>query len=370
METPNWSARSFPPAALALVNNRPFVETCDVRALAQAIVDGTREPLLVLDKNLCVVTANRCFYSTFRARREDVQGRPLHVLGDGQWNIPELRSRLASTARDHIALEAFEIEQELSGAGRRMILLNAHTLRCPDGNFHGALLLSIEDITDRHARERELKELLEQKEVSLLETRHRVANSLQIIASLLLMKSRKVRVEETRVHLRDAHKRIMAVATVQRQLQLSGSGEIELDRYLSRLCQALAASMIDDQSVTLNVQAHASSASSDHAVSLGLIVVELVINALKHAFPDPRGDATVTVAYDRTGPNWQLMVSDNGIGRPQGYAGNPGLGTAIINTLAMQLDARVDTIMNAQGTTVTIAHGTVSAAAVAGSSAK
>lgn len=370
METPNWSPRSSPPAALALVDNRPFVEPGDVRALAEAIVDGTREPLLVLDKNLCVITANRCFYSTFRTKREDVQGRPIHVLGDGQWNIPELQSLLASTARDQIALQAFEIDQELSGAGRRIMLLNAHTLLCPNDDFNGAVLVSIEDITDRRAGERELKKLLEQRDVSLLETRHRIANSLQIIASLLLMKSRKVHVEEIRVHLRDIHERIMAVATVQRQLQLSGSGEIELDRYLSRLCQALAASMIEDRSVTLNVQAHASSASSDHAVSLGLIVVELVINALKHAFPDPRSDATVTVAYDRAGPNWQLVVSDNGIGRSQGYASTPGLGTTIINTLAMQLDARADTITNSRGTTVTITHGTVSAAAVAGSNAK
>jgi chemotaxis protein methyltransferase CheR len=101
-----------------------------------------------------------------------------------------------------------------------------------------------------------------------------------------------------------------------------------------------------------------------------LIVVELVINALKHAFPDPRGDATVTVAYDRAGPTWQLMVSDNGIGRPQGYASNPGLGTTIINTLAMQLDARVDTIIEPQGTIVTITHGRISVGAVADSGAK
>src|SRR4029079_12306731 len=82
-----------------------------------------------------------------------------------------------------------------------------------------AILLAIEDVTRRRETEREKDELLQQKEILLQEMQHRVANSLQIIASILLLKARTVQSEETRHHLHDAHQRVMSVATVQQQLQ-------------------------------------------------------------------------------------------------------------------------------------------------------
>jgi two-component sensor histidine kinase len=93
--------------------------------------------------------------------------------------------------------------------------------------------------------EHESKELLQHKEALLQEMQHRVANSLQIIASILLIKARTVRSKETRLHLQDAHQRVRSVAAVQQQLQTSEPGAtIELRPYLSRLCETVAASMI------------------------------------------------------------------------------------------------------------------------------
>ena len=74
-----------------------------------------------------------------------------------------------------------------------------------------AILLAIEDVTRRRETEREKDELLQQKEILLQEMQHRVANSLQIIASILLLKARTVQSEETRLHLQDAHQRVMSV---------------------------------------------------------------------------------------------------------------------------------------------------------------
>ncbi len=128
--------------------------------------------------------------------------------------------------------------------------------------------------------------LLRQKEILLQEMRHRVANSLQIIASILLLKARTVQSEEIRLHLYDAHQRVMSVATVQQQLQASGLNEsIEIGPYLSRLCDSLAKSMVGERRpVSIKVQATSGAATSSEVVSVGLIVTELVINALKHAF--------------------------------------------------------------------------------------
>jgi two-component sensor histidine kinase len=358
MDWSTWAQVSFiderdPP------HDPEFVALDEGHALAQAIVDTIREPLLVLDKDLRVVTANRSFYLTFRMQRQDVQGLPLYALGDGQWDIPELRSLLADIAPQHAVMDAFEVERDFAVIGRRIMLLNARKLFYED-NGHTTILLAIEDVTERRAMERELKALLEQKDVLLREMQHRVGNSLQIIASILLIKARTVRNEETRLHLHDAHKRVMSIAAMQKELEAGKHGEaIEIAPYLTRLCETLSGSMIDKgRPITLEVHAQAASATSAQAVSMGLIVTELVLNALKHAFPDDSRGGGVLVAYDVAGSNWRLTVSDNGIGRPDDGAPKtvPGLGTNIIEALAKQLDARIEGTMDAAGTTVSIIH--------------
>jgi len=357
METPTWLER--PSTDTLAAANQSSVDPNGEHALAQAIVDTVRQPLLVLDKDLCVITANRSFYLTFLTKPQEVEGRPLYALGNGQWNIPELRLLLENIAPQHAVLDAYEVEQDFSGIGRRTMQLNAREVFYEE-NSHTTILLAIEDITERRARRRELNELIRQKELLLQEMQHRVANSLQIIASILLIKARTVRSEETRLHLQDAHQRVMSVAAVQQHLQPSEpKATIELGPYLSRLCESLAASMIGDRRpISLKVDVEGGSASSSQAVSIGLIVTELVINAVKHAFPHDRRDATVIVAYDLAEPKWRLTVSDNGIGKPEGHSDrtNPGLGTTIVEALAKQLDARAETLTTTHGRTVSITH--------------
>jgi two-component sensor histidine kinase len=193
---------------------------------------------------------------------------------------------------------------------------------------------------------------------------HRVANSLQIIASILLLKARTVQSEETRLHLRDAHQRVMSVATVQQQLQASGLNErIEIGPYLTKLCASLAASMVGERRpLSIKVQSTSGRAVSSEAVSLGLIVTELVINALKHGFP-AGAEGEILVSYDVQDAGWRLSVSDNGSG-PKAVGdkvSHAGLGTSIVEALAHQLEATVQKTSGPQGTTVTIAAPAVSA---------
>ena len=149
-----------------------------------------------------------------------------------------------------------------------------------------------------------------------------------------------------------------------KQLVASSHGEpIEIGPYLSRLCEALGASMTDDsRPVLLKVQVEGGTASSAEEVSIGLIVTELVINAFKHAVVGERAASLLIVAYEATETNWRLSVSDNGIGTSEGHLKldkpTSGLGTIIVEALAKRLDARVEIWRNPQGTTVSITHGT------------
>jgi PAS domain S-box-containing protein len=363
MEPSNYRERSPPAGVLTWPKSRLVADLDDASALAQAIVDTIRDPLLVLDQDLRVVTANRTFHQTFRMSRQDIQGRPVYRLGDGQWDIPELRSLLEEVAPQRAAMEAYEVERNFPAIGRRSMLLNAREV-FNQRSAPTLILLTFEDVTERRAAEREIAELLQQKETLLQEMQHRVANSLQIIAGILLLKARTVQSEETRLQLMAAHQRVMSVAAVQQQLFASRHGEpLEIGPYLSRLCETLAASMTDDsRPISLKVQAEGGMASSAEAVSIGLIVTELVINTFKHAFVGDRTAGFLVVAYEATETGWRLAVSDNGIGKPKGHLNlektTPGLGTIIVEALAKQLDARVEVVRNPHGMTVSITHGT------------
>jgi chemotaxis protein methyltransferase CheR len=256
-------------------------------------------------------------------------------------------------------MEGYEVEHEFPGLGQRTMLLNARQVFY-EGGSHTTILLGIEDITIEQKLGREKDELLREKDVLLEELQHRTANSLQIIASIILMKARAVKSEETRFHLEDAHKRVLAIAAVQKQLHSSAaSGSVEVARYLTNLCETLATSMIgDSRPISLKVIAEDGAATSRQAESLGLIVTELVMNALKHAFPDEKTAGQIDVSYEVAGIDWKLSVSDNGVGKPAVTVikVKSGLGTGIIKALSHQLDAKVETVFGLHGTTVSIAH--------------
>ena len=122
----------------------------------------------------------------------------------------------------------------------------------------------------------------------------------------------------------------------------SGIERIDVGTYLTKLCGALASSMIGEQQpIAVKVIADEGTVDSAKAVSLGLIVTELVINAIKYAFPADKAGAQILVTYEVDGPDWKLTVSDNGVGKVPGQAPQApaGLGTTIVNALAKQLDA-------------------------------
>src|SRR6476659_6670326 len=333
-------------------------------ALANAIVDTIRDPLVVLDQKLRVITASRSFYNTFRLTRDDVHGLLLYEIDGGRWNIPELRELLGAIVNDKAAVEAYEVDREFSKIGRRIMLLNARKVFYETGT-HSTILLAFEDVTNQRAIERQVQDLLHEKDMLLEEMEHRVANSLQIIASILLIKARTVQSEEARLQLEDAHQRVLSVSAVQQHLQLSRRSEpIEIANYLSKLCETLAQSMIgDSRPISLKVEADAGTAVSREAVSIGLIVTELVMNALKHAFPGPKPDAAIVVAYKAAEADWKLTISDNGIGKPDVKASESkgGLGTSLIQALAKQLDAVVDVASDGHGTAVSLTHATFKA---------
>jgi two-component sensor histidine kinase len=335
-----------------------------VQTLAQAIVNTIHEPLLVLDARFHVVAASRAFYETFQVDPHETQGHLLYSLGDGQWNIPALRELLETIIPERAAMDGFEVTHDFPGLGRRTMLLNARKVLY-ETSADIAILLAFTDVTERRVIEQAKEDLqiktdglLQEKRVLLQEMEHRVANSLQMIASILMLKAQMVSSEETRQHLRDAHQRVMSVATVQSHLHATdGIDQIEVGPYLSKLCESLAASMIGEhQPIALKVMADAGKISSAQAVSMGLIVTELVINALKYAFPTTREGSVVMVTYESKDEDWKLIVSDNGVGKDvkSVIETRGGLGTVIVQALVKQLGARMDVLNTPTGLNIAV----------------
>ena len=330
-------------------------------SLALAVVGSSRPPLLLLDQRLKVIAVSASFCRTFDIDAERVVDRFLGEVGTGEWNRPQLQVLLEATAAGDADVEAYEMDLKGPRQGVRKLIVNAQRLAYAEG-APVRLLLTIEDVSAAREDQKQKDDLLREKAILLQELQHRVANSLQIIASVILQSAKKTNSDETRLHLTDAHSRVMSVAALQQQLAASRLGEVELAPYFVQLCKSIGASMIHDPTrVTLRVEADASATSADVSVSLGLIVTELVINALKHAFPGGRSGAIV-VGYSSHGPNWTLSVRDDGVGMPKDAASaTPGQGTSIVEALAKQLHARIQVESPGHGVVISVIHSQLAA---------
>ena len=331
--------------------------------LAVAMIASSVTPLLLLDDNLAVVTASHSFGAAFGIDPVRAIGQSIFKVGRGEWDLPTLRSLLAATVAGGVEVDAYELDFASSRSGKRRLVVNAHRLEYDDAD-RPRLLLAVTDVTDKRAHDRQIDDLVREKAVLVQEVQHRIANSLQIIAGVLMQSARRTQIEEACTHLTDAHHRVMSVAAVQRQLTISSQGSVALRPYLTQLCKNIGASMIADHAqLRIDVAVDDSEVGGDISVSVGLIVTELVINALKHAFPGHRR-GRILVEYRSQASSWTLTVSDDGVGMPTGpVAANVGLGTTIVEALARQLkaDARVSDAR--PGTSVSIVHSTLQVSA-------
>lgn len=326
-------------------------------SLATALILSSQAPLLLLDEELRVLAASNSFCRVFELPPEGMKGAALGALGAGEWNVPQLDSLLRATAAGDAAIDAYEMDLVRAGRKPCRLVLNAHRIDYFDTD-QIRIVLAVTDVTAARLADKIKDDLVRDKEILLQELQHRVANSLQIIAAVLMRSARTVQSEETRVHLHDAHHRVMSIATLQKQLALSRQGDVELRSYFGDLCRSIGASMIADHNqLSLTATVDDSVVGADVSVSLGLIVTELVINSLKHAFPVEGRIGEINVDYRSRGAAWTLTVADNGLGMPGEHAAaKPGLGTGIVDALSKQLDASVSVTDTDPGTLVSIEH--------------
>lgn len=301
---------------------------------AQGIVDTIADPMLVLDSSLCVQSASRAFFDTFQVDRYETIGRPLYELGNGQWDIPELRSLLTEVIPKATALVNYKVEHVFPSLGRRTMLLTARTLHHPDRASH-SLLLVVADVTER-AQQEAAKDLL------FGEIQHRIKNLLSVARSLARHTSTEGRTAE---EYRDAFLgRFEALINAQ-EMAFAEQEEWDLADLVNRIL-APYATRPDAVAIESGAPVHLGPRQTQ---SLGLVLHELATNAAKYGALSA-ADGIVQVSWQiKDGTNLHLRWAERG-GPPVTAPTRTGFGTELIQSMiTYDLGGRLEQVFDMDG---------------------
>ena len=302
----------------------------------QAVLDAVPGLVSWIDSDLRYLGVNRHLAAMFNLPPETFVGQPIGFL-QSQTEFSEFFREFFvkpnQTASQSITLEI--------GTETRSYLIIAQKYQ------QGRACVSVGiDITERKQAEEQLKASLRDKEVLLKEIHHRVKNNLQVISSLLKLQSRYTQDRTTLDMLRESQNRVKSMALIHEKLyQSSNLASIDFAEYLGNLTNNLIYSYtVDVNAVKLEIKAENASLNIDTAIPCGLLMNELVSNALKHAFPEGRR-GTIWVEFSSLAEQeFLLTVKDNGVGFPESldWENSGSLGLRLVNSLVNQIDGTVE----------------------------
>lgn len=293
---------------------------------AQGIVDTLESPLVVLDSSLSVVSANRAFISTFKAARDETIGQPFLTLGDGQWDVPDLRKLLLEVIPKAAAVVGFEVTHDFPGVGVRTMSVSARRLAHPD-SISTSMLVAFEDVTST-------RDATAAADILLAETRHRMKNLLAIVRALATQTQSAGRSAD---EYKEAFLgRFQAVVDAE-DLALTGEPVAELNKLVGISTAPVRGriNITEGPHITL---------SKARVMPVGMILHELTTNAMKHgALSGPKGLVHVAweLAHGESRPTLRLTWREEN-GPTLETIGEPGFGIRLIEFSARDLGGAVE----------------------------
>ncbi len=315
--------------------------------LYKVVFDSIHEAVSILDTEYRILGANGAFLAELGFEESEVVGRKCYEVThkrDLPCEGPEEKCPLLETMSTggHSTAEHIHYGK---GGEIHYVEVSTSPIKDEDGNLVYAVHIS-RDVTERRRSEERIKASLEEKEVLLKEIHHRVKNNLQVISSLLNLQSSYFSDDAAHRMFRDSQNRIKSMALMHEQLYCSGDmAMVDFKGYVDGLLKGLVRSYGMPPGVTLDVDIGDVSFGMDTAIPCGLIINELLSNALKHAFPaGKRGRVDVSLHPADAG-GYELVVKDTGVGLPEDLdfreAGT--LGLRLVRTLAEgQLEGSVE----------------------------
>jgi PAS domain S-box-containing protein len=296
--------------------------------------------MLIMDGAGRIVLANAQIETLFGYDRSELIGQPLEMLVPERFRKqhPEFRAGFLADSRARPMGAGRDLYGLRSDGSEIPIEIGLNPLRTDAGLF---VLSSVVDITERKRFEQQLRDQLRERDVLLQEIHHRVKNNLQVISSLISLQLGRMEPGRSYDALQECSLRVLAIAHIHEQLYISKDfANVPFSEYAHNLAAiVIRTTGVSQDRVKLVLDLKPISVAVDVAIPCGLILNELITNAVKHAFPGERS-GSVRVEIGRHGADRLMMVvSDDGVGLPASFdiARSESLGMQLIQTLAAQV---------------------------------
>ncbi len=292
---------------------------------AESIVETVREPLVVLNVDLKILSANRSFYKTFKVKPHETIGNFIYDLGDRQWDIPRLRTLFEDILPKNTKFDNFEVEHEFPIIGRKIMLLNARRIYRKDIGIQ-MILLAIEDITERRLREEELKKLSEELARSNTELRdfayvasHDLKKPLQSIEGFAKLLGRRykgkldAKADEFIEYIGSSVKRMQELIKDLLEYSQIGAKEkkfkpTDCSGVVEKAVGNLQAAIEESNAVVTYDELSTVMVDTPQMISLFQNLIDNAINFRGEEAP------RIHISAQRKGDEWVFSIQDNGIG--------------------------------------------------------
>jgi PAS domain S-box-containing protein len=308
----------------------------------RTLVENLPQKIFLKNKDSVYISCNEKFARDLKIKPDKVAGKT-----DYDFFPKELADKYRSDDKRIMALGKIEnIEEKYIQNGQEVWV---HTVKTPVKDENGdivSILGIFWDITEQRQAAEKLKTSLEEKEVLLKEIHHRVKNNMQIISSLLRLQAANIKDEKIQEVFNEVHSRIRSMSLLYEMLyQSKDLARVDFAEYIKRLTSHLI-SMHKAKMTAPSLRLGVSDVHLDikRAIPCGLIITELISNSLKHAFPNGKKGEIVVEMHPNKGEKYKLVVSDNGVGFPEGldFRQTKSLGMRLVVDLVNQLNGTIE----------------------------
>jgi len=304
----------------------------------RALVETAPNNILIFDKSGNILEVNKRLLEISGFKKEDLIGKNIKELASKvKVDLKEIMNLFEQTIKGEKIEEKVRTFTNLKG---EKIYYIAYPSTLKKNSKTIGLSLIIENVTERYKAEKRIKESLKEKETLLREIHHRVKNNMQIIQSLLNLQVTRIKEEKAQRVLQESQGRIKAMSMIHEHLYQSETlAQVNIKEYIEKLLEDLV--IFYKAKIKKKLEIENIHLDIDTAIPLGLIINELVTNALKYAFPTGKG--TITIKLTTQKDKIELIIVDDGIGLPESIdiEKTETLGLKLVNILTMQLNGKI-----------------------------